>query len=52
MYDLLKENKELSIDQISLKSNLPMSKVSSLLLNLEFSGLVISMPGKIYKISQ
>ena len=40
---------ELSIDIISLKADMPMSKVSALLLNLEFSGLVKCMPGKIYK---
>ncbi|MCF6241047.1 MAG: DNA-processing protein DprA [Bacteroidales bacterium] len=39
---------ELAIDIISLKADMPMSKVSALLLNLEFSGLIKSLPGKIY----
>ena len=43
------KGEELSIDIISLKADIPMSKVSALLLNLEFSGLVKCMPGKIYK---
>jgi len=42
-------DEELSIDIIALKSQMPMSKVSALLLNLEFSGMVKSMPGKMYK---
>ena len=50
VYDLLKQNNELSIDVISLKTNMPMSKISSLLLSLEFSGLINSLPGKIYRV--
>jgi DNA processing protein len=45
----IERNTELSVDQISLNCNLPVSKVSALLLNLEFNGLVKSLPGKIYK---
>jgi len=48
--DLLQHNEHLSIDQISLKLQFPVSKVSSLLLNLEFKGLVKSLPGKSYKL--
>ncbi|RLD72008.1 MAG: DNA-protecting protein DprA [Bacteroidetes bacterium] len=48
--DVLKSAENLSIDIICLKSNFPMSKVSSILLKLEFSGLVKSLPGKIYKL--
>lgn len=43
------EEEELSIDIIALKANMPVSKVSALLLNLEFSGLIRSLPGKMYK---
>jgi DNA processing protein len=46
---IIKSNVELSIDQISLYSNMPMSKVSAILLGLEFNGLVKCMPGKVYK---
>ncbi|OQY03923.1 MAG: DNA protecting protein DprA [Bacteroidetes bacterium 4572_117] len=46
--DVLKSAEALSVDVICLKSNFPMSKVSSILLKLEFSGMVKSMPGKIY----
>ncbi|RLD80341.1 MAG: DNA-protecting protein DprA [Bacteroidetes bacterium] len=48
--DVLKSAEDLSVDIICLKSNFPMSKVSSILLKLEFSGLVKSFPGKIYKL--
>ena len=48
--DALKAEENLSIDIICLKTNFPMSKVSSILLKLEFSGLVKSFPGKIYKL--
>lgn len=36
------------IDIISLKSKLPVSRVSSILLSLEFAGLVKCKPGKVY----
>ncbi len=45
---ILKETKELSIDSICIQSNMPMSKISSILLNLEFAGIVKCLPGKIY----
>ncbi|MEA3316770.1 MAG: DNA-processing protein DprA [Bacteroidota bacterium] len=38
-----------TIDVICLKVNMPTSKVSPLLLNLEFQGIVKSLPGKAYK---
>ncbi len=47
--NILKENEETSIDYIVLKSKLSMSKIASILLNLEFDGIVKSLPGKMYK---
>lgn len=49
--NILKETNQLAIDDICLLSKLPMSSVSSLLLSLEFSGIVKSLPGKIYRLS-
>jgi DNA processing protein len=46
---ILKENGKTPIDIVSSGTQLPMSKISALLLNLEFSGLVISHPGKVYE---
>ena len=45
---ILKEHDHLSLDKISLMASLPISSVSSTLLNLEFKGLVKSLPGKVY----
>ena len=42
---------KLAADELMVLSNLPMSKVSSALLNLEFNGVVKSLPGKIYQLN-
>lgn len=46
---LLEKENEKSIDQIALQCRLPFSKISWLLINLEFKGLVKCLPGKVYK---
>ncbi len=48
--EILKEFEELSIDKICIKCNMSTSKVSPLLLNLEFNGIVKPLPGKLYKL--
>ncbi|MFT5750226.1 MAG: DNA processing protein [Ancylomarina sp.] len=50
MVGLLTDEGKLGIDMLSVKSNLPMSKVSSLLLKMEFKGLIRALPGKIYSL--
>lgn len=50
--DYLKTVEQESIDLICIKMQLPVSKVSSLLLNLEFAGLVRSKPGKIFSLNR
>jgi DNA processing protein len=45
----IERNSELTVDQISLNCKMPVSKVSALLLNLEFNGMVKCLPGKVYK---
>jgi DNA processing protein len=47
---LLDNNKQLMIDEISWKTNFPVSTIASLLLALEFKGVVASLPGKMYKL--
>ena len=47
---ILRDNTELTIDIICLKASMPTSKVSPVLLNMEFMGIVKSMPGKKYKL--
>jgi DNA processing protein len=46
---LVENNKQLMIDELSWKSNIPISKLAGILLALEFKGAVSSLPGKVYK---
>ena len=46
---LLSENGELSINELSSRLNVPISKVSPMLLNLEFEGIIKCLPGNRYK---
>lgn len=46
--DMLKKENEISIDKLSFTTKLQPSEVSSLLLGLEFKGLVKTLPGKRY----
>ncbi|HYG02626.1 MAG TPA: DNA-processing protein DprA [Chryseosolibacter sp.] len=48
----LMENKnQLAIDELSWKTNLPISQLASILLQLEFNGAITSLPGKRYRLS-
>jgi len=49
LVDLLKGGDRF-IDEITIETQLPMSKVSSLLLALEFQGAITSLPGKMYRL--
>jgi DNA processing protein len=49
---LLDNNKQLMIDEIGWKTNLSISQIASLLLTLEFKGVVASLPGKIFKLTK
>ncbi|MFO7868574.1 MAG: DNA-processing protein DprA [Bacteroidales bacterium] len=51
LHTILSQNKELPIDAISIKSTFPMSKTSSLLLSMEFKGVVQSLPGKRFRLT-
>jgi DNA processing protein len=48
---LLQHENQLTIDRICTRLKMPVSKVSPLLLDLEFSGVVRSLPGKVYSLS-
>lgn len=48
--NLLKEENNLMIDIMCLRANMPVNQVSSLLLKLEFMGLIKSLPGKVYRL--
>lgn len=40
-----------TIDRLSVLSEMPMSKVATVLLELEFEGVVSTLPGKVYKLN-
>jgi DNA processing protein len=46
---ILHEKGDVSVDFIVMQSQFSNSKIAAILLNLEFKGLVKSLPGKIYK---
>jgi DNA processing protein len=48
---LLDENREMSADNISADTGFGAGKTSFILLNLEFKGHIISLPGKFYRLS-
>ncbi len=48
---ILGQKDKTTIDSLSLEAKLPMSKTASLLLELEFNGVVKSLPGKLYKLT-
>lgn len=47
---ILKDDGIVAIDMIAVKANMPVSTVSSLLLKLEFAGVLRSLPGKVYEL--
>lgn len=48
--DFLFKNSKAGIDDIALNAKISMSETASLLLDLEFNGVVKSFPGKIYRL--
>ncbi len=49
--DILNEQEQIQIDQLYFKSGLSSSAVANALLMLEMQGVVISLPGKVYKLA-
>lgn len=50
LFNTIRDVETISLDQLAINLKLPVSKVSSSLLTLEFKGLIKSLPGKVYKI--
>ncbi len=50
LMNIIREEKDPTIDFIALKAQMPMSKVSATLLNMEFEGLIRCLPGKVFKL--
>jgi DNA processing protein len=47
----LLEKEAMGVDRLSVQSGMPVSRTLSLLLGLEFQGLVKALPGKVYQIA-
>jgi len=50
LVSLLQEKGKLDIDSLTVHAKMPMSKVSSTLLNLEFAGVLKALPGKMFEL--
>jgi DNA processing protein len=50
LIELLQNKEQMSLDVIALKSEFPVSKVSTLLLQLEFMAVVKQLPGQRYSL--
>ncbi len=46
--DILRFRKELTLDELNFESKLSLSSLAGIMLNLEFNGVVKSLPGKVY----
>jgi DNA processing protein len=49
--DLLKQQQQITVDNLNFELKLPPSELASMLLNLEFKGAIRSLPGKKYILS-
>jgi DNA processing protein len=49
--DLLKEKEIMAIDEINFRSGLSSSAVAAAMLNLELQNVILSLPGKLYRIA-
>src|SRR5690606_16180926 len=49
IYELVKLHQPLSIDEISTRLNLVQSKLAITLLELEMKGLLVALPGKVFR---
>ncbi len=51
LVDLIRTQGKMDIDTLCFRSKMPQNKAASLLLNLEFNGIVRSLPGKMYAVN-
>ncbi len=49
--DTIKEHESIAIDELQYKLNMPQSKLAMALLNLEMQSVIISLPGKVYRLN-
>jgi DNA processing protein len=51
IFDLLSKENELTIDSICRTLNLPVYKLSAMLLQMEFKGIIKCLPGNVYRLA-
>jgi DNA processing protein len=51
LVDLLKDKESVHIDEFHLKTNLSSSSVAEAMLNLELQNVIVSLPGKLYRLN-
>ena len=51
LVDILKEKEAVHIDEINIKSGLSSSTVAAAILNLELQNVMLSLPGKLYRLA-
>jgi len=49
--ELLRMNKEMQVNQLSIETDLPISQLSAILFDLEIEGIVTACPGSVYKLA-
>lgn len=51
LVDILQQESAVAMDTLSLRSKMPVYKVATLLLDLEFNGVVKALPGKLFQLT-
>ncbi|MDB5030714.1 DNA-processing protein DprA [Mucilaginibacter sp.] len=52
IFDIIQQHKvPLAIDDLTIKTNMPMSQLAMNLLNMEMQGFIRSLPGKMYRVN-
>lgn len=51
LVDIIRSQGRIGIDELCVQSRMPQGRAAGLLLNLEFSGVVRSLPGKVYALN-
>lgn len=52
LYQLIRDNPNIGLDTLHYKSKKPLANISTMLLNMEFNGIIKSLPGKKYILSR
>lgn len=48
---LLEKERELTLDELSLKSGFPLPKTAAIMMNLELKTIIVALPGRLYKLT-